>query len=404
VIQKIRKGWDDLHPRMKKRLCFTAVGVFVGGILLIICVSRSRESDSRKPVPPDHSTQEFSLGVDSRSLQKSTLRDIENSVDDLQKKVNQMVPGLHRSDEVAPAADTSALPGHSLPGQSPSLLQQTPPPPPIPPPPQVEGGSGMPSPQANALFVPPPPADLRPLEEFVGSIEQVAISAAVGGKTEGEVEKKKIYLPPSFMAATLLSGLDAPAIDMGKGNPVPVLIRIRDLAFLPNSVKADLKGCFTIADGHGSLADERAHLRLVTLSCLSRKGQAVVDQSIKGFVVDEDGKIGIRGKVVSRMGSVIARVALAGFISGVGKGLNESTMMPSLTPSGVTNVPDPSKAGLSGVGSGLSAAVDKLSEFYLRLAEATLPVIEVGSNRKITMVIQEGTTLDIKPLGTPSIK
>jgi conjugal transfer pilus assembly protein TraB len=198
------------------------------------------------------------------------------------------------------------------------------------------------------------------------------------------------------MAATLLSGLDAPAIDMGKGNPVPVLIRIKDLAFLPNSVKADLKGCFVIADGHGSLSDERAHLRLVNLSCLSRKGQAVVDQKIKGFVVDEDGKIGIRGRVVSRVGSVVARVALAGFISGVGKGMQESTMTQAVSAAGLTKIQDPSKLGLSSAGAGIGAAADELSKFYLRLAEATLPVIEVGSNRKITMVVQEGTDLEME--------
>ena len=45
------------------------------------------------------------------------------------------------------------------------------------------------------------------------------------------------------MAATLLSGLDAPTSEGAKGNPAPVFIRVRDLAVLPNRVKANLKGC-----------------------------------------------------------------------------------------------------------------------------------------------------------------
>jgi conjugal transfer pilus assembly protein TraB len=44
----------------------------------------------------------------------------------------------------------------------------------------------------------------------------------------------------------------------------------------------------------------------------------VIDQKVKGFIVDQDGKIGLRGKVVAKMGSMIARAALAGFASGVG--------------------------------------------------------------------------------------
>ena len=70
-----------------------------------------------------------------------------------------------------------------------------------------------------------------------------------------------------------MSGLDAPTTSEAKGNPVPVLLRVKTPAVLPNSVKANLKGCFVIADGKGNLATERAELLLVSLSCLDRKGQ-----------------------------------------------------------------------------------------------------------------------------------
>jgi len=70
-----------------------------------------------------------------------------------------------------------------------------------------------------------------------------------------------------------LSGLDAPTTSEAKGNPVPVLLRVKTPAVLPNSVKANLKGCFVIADGKGNLATERAELLLVSLSCLDRKGR-----------------------------------------------------------------------------------------------------------------------------------
>ena len=108
----------------------------------------------------------------------------------------------------------------------------------------------------------------------------------------------------------MLSGMYAPTAETGKTSPMPALIRIKDLAILPNHVKGDLKGCFVMVEAHGSLADERAHVRLTTLSCLTRGGQSVIDQKIKGYVVDEDGFVGLRGKVVSKMGSAIARSLL----------------------------------------------------------------------------------------------
>jgi conjugal transfer pilus assembly protein TraB len=235
----------------------------------------------------------------------------------------------------------------------------------------------------------------------VGDIELVS-NPQSQGKDPKQTDVKKnekadsVYLPPSFMEATLLSGLDAPTVESAKGNPVPVLLRIKDLAILPNRVKADLKGCFVIAEGHGNLADERAHLRLTNLSCLSRKGQAVIDQKVKGFVVDSDGKIGLRGAVVSRMGSAIARSVLAGFFGGVGDAVKSSAVTSSVSALGTTQTIDPGQVAQAGLGSGLAQGAHELQKFYLELAKQSMPVIEVGATRNITLVVSEGVELEIK--------
>ena len=237
--------------------------------------------------------------------------------------------------------------------------------------------------------------------ETAGDIELVSNpQAQKQDQKAAEVKKNEkgesVYLPPSFMEATLLSGLDAPTVESAKGNPVPVLLRIKDLAILPNRVKADLKGCFVIAEGQGNLADERAHLRLVNLSCLSRKGQAVIDQKIKGFVVDSDGKIGLRGTVVSKMGSAIARSVLAGFFGGVGDAIKSETVTSSISALGTTQTLDSGKIAQAGLGSGLAQGAHELQKFYLELAKQSMPVIEVGATRNITLVVSEGVDLEIK--------
>jgi len=96
------------------------------------------------------------------------------------------------------------------------------------------------------------------------------VEKAIRIKKDG---KRSVYLPISYMEATLLSGLDAPTSGDAKGNPVPVLIRIKTPAVLPNDVKANLRGCFVVADGKGNLATERAELVTVSISCLDRRGK-----------------------------------------------------------------------------------------------------------------------------------
>ncbi|MEZ4566849.1 MAG: hypothetical protein R2860_07730 [Desulfobacterales bacterium] len=113
------------------------------------------------------------------------------------------------------------------------------------------------------------------------------------------------------MEATLLSGLDAPTTTTGNSDHAG-LARIKELAILPNKV-GDLKGCFVLAEGKGNLASERVEVRLVTLSCVSKKGQSVIDQTVKSYVVDEDGKPGFGALYLPKWGPCWPG-ALAGFL------------------------------------------------------------------------------------------
>jgi conjugal transfer pilus assembly protein TraB len=285
-----------------------------------------------------------------------------------------------------------------------STKQPLPPLPPIP-----QGGAALPPLPAMSQGVPAVQPPYTP-ETEIGDISIVSHSGS--GKTakvEADDKKKdtttgSVYLPPSFMEATLLSGLDAPTTSEAKGNPVPVLLRVKTPAVLPNSVKANLKGCFVIADGKGNLATERAELLLVSLSCLDRKGQAVVDQKIKGFVVDEDGKIGLRGRVVAKMGSMIARSMLAGFFGGAGDAIKAAATTLTVGPLGTTQTVDPKDIAMSGAGSGLSSGFKEIQKFYMELARQTMPVIEVGATKLVTLVISEGINLDIKKIAKGGAK
>ena len=270
----------------------------------------------------------------------------------------------------------------------------------IPKPPVMEKekkGDEIPKALFNTM---PPPIPNTGVPQFVGGIEMVQV--AVSDKKEKPVEaskKKQIYLPPSFMAATLLSGAAAPTTNAAKGNPLPLLFRVKDLAVLPNKVKANLKGCFVIGSAVGNLADERVHIRLNTLSCVAKNGDAVIDQTIKGFVVDEDGKVGLKGRVVAKMGIHIARTALAGFIGGMGDALSTSMKTSTLSalgqPQSELKNTDMESIAKVGLGDGISSATDELQKFYLQLAEQTLPVIEIGSTKNVTIVVSEGIGLDI---------
>ena len=237
--------------------------------------------------------------------------------------------------------------------------------------------------------------------EWVGGI--LVERAEVKKKHPERKERKRkeehlsVYLPPSFVPADLLNGFAAYSSEKGMKQPVRALFRLRDLAILPNEVKADLRGCFVIGEARGDLSDERAHVRLLRLSCIARDGSGVIDSPVRGWVVDEDGKAGLRGIVVTKMGAFLTRYMLAGFLQGFGEAYSTSQYYTTYSSSsGVVTLPSPGEAAKAGIGRGISKAGKGLADFYLELAKQTLPVIEVGAGKRVTIVFTEGKKLEIK--------
>jgi len=207
-------------------------------------------------------------------------------------------------------------------------------------------------------------------------------------------EAREVYIPSgSFVRGMLLTGLNAPTGAKASSSPYPVLIRLQDLSFLPNEVRQDMAGCRIIGEGYGELSSERASIRLVSLSCVERESKSVLDIPAKGYVVGSDGKIGLRGNVVSKQGMFLAQTLRASFVEGIAEAFKTSQQTIVTTDSGTVSSPDTvesfSDGFLSGTSSGVSNAASKLSDFYMTLAEEIFPVIEVGAMRDLTVVFSQ---------------
>jgi len=388
----VQKKWAGISPKKQKAITIALFAVLILGFAASGYHSRRIRHADQKPAPSSKNTKEISLNSDM--IEKSLFRQAQDTINQQGKVIADMRKEIAN---VKAATEKNAQNAGTLETKQTSL-----PPPPISGDP-VQNAIPEPFPMQNYGMVPPPPVsqDNKTVDTPIGGIAVVSSSEASEAKPEDGGKKKfQIYLPPSFMEATLLSGLDASTTTAGKSDPVPVLLRIKELAILPNKVRGDLKGCFVLAEGKGNLASERVEVRLVTLSCVSKKGQSVIDQTVKGYIVDEDGKAGLRGIVSAKMGAMLARSALAGFLGGMGEAVQTSSMDLQTSALGtqtqVWSDTDTKNIVKGGMGGGISKAADQLEKFYLQLAEQTLPIIQVGATKTVTVVISEGINLEVK--------
>jgi len=388
-ISKFKERWSTFPADTKKKMIISAV---VLSVIIVSMLGYVATRTGRVATEPKKQEQARDITLDKGVLEKTQITEAQQRYAEMQKQIEEIKKQQEEKEKEIEALKKEKEEKEKAAQKAPQMQL-----PPVPPPPsqgELQGGlpGGVPPASPSGIKVPE-----LPKEEVIGGIGRVSQTIEKKDDASKDTKKKKTYyLPTSFMEATLLSGLDAPAISKGEGSPVPTLFRIKAPAVLPNSVKANLRGCFVIAEGLGSLADERAHLRLVTISCIDRKGNAVIDQKIKGFVVDNDGKIGLRGRVVSKMGSLLARSLIAGLFSGLGNVAGVAAYDYNVTGDGTVSTIKSSDIAKAAIGGAVQQAAGELQRFYLDLARQTIPVIEIQATRTVTLVVSEGLELEVK--------
>lgn len=355
---------------------------------------------------------------------KSSVGELSKSVKDLQLQNED----LQRQLKEARQAPTNGAPQGTVAGTTSSLYSSLPPPP-VPTPgttgnlstPYYGGG------QAGAQQ--PPPPDLPPDIVTVGGSSALAKDPKQGGTSpygaNGQAGQAQAYNPPAggqasdgtgatgstapvaakkdetpkifipagtMLTGVLITGLDAPTGREAASKPIPLLVRIKEDAVLPNEYSADYKECFIVASGTGDLSSERAYIRGETLSCVAENG-GVIQAHLEMWGTGEDGKAGMRGTLVSKQGSAMAKAILAGFAGGIGQAFTpQQQTVISSGGSGFTTVPL-GTAGRMAVGGGVSSAAQEIAQFYVKMADSEFPVIEVSAGRPVTFIVEKGAEL-----------
>ena len=301
---------------------------------------------------------------------------------------------------------------------APPISPVSPPAPPAPaapqPPAALPPAAGLPPPvRGSGTGMPPgvpgttPAMPMVPMVPVAPALSRITVtprersadtvpspSGTAQGTSGGEPRTVSTFLPVSFTRGVLLGGLDAPTGGQSQSNPHPVLIRLSDNAVLPNRFRGEYRECFVIAAGYGDISSERAYLRTENLSCVRADG-ATLEVRIQGSVYGEDGKVGMRGRLVTKQGQMLANALLAGIVSGIGQGVSTASTTYSTSALGTIASAGGSDAYRAGIGSGVGKALDRLASYYIKLAENTFPVIEVDAGREIDVVITKGVRIDV---------
>lgn len=199
----------------------------------------------------------------------------------------------------------------------------------------------------------------------------------------------------AFAPFALLNGVDAGTSTTTQSNPMPVLMRITDQATLPGSAKYHLKSCFALGTAYGDMSAERVYGRVSRISCVDKSDRLILSQEVQGYLVDSDGKLGLRGTITDRQGAKMGKALLAGFAQGLAGALGSAqSSVTSNAATGSTTSAISGDAAVRAAGlAGAQNATSQLAQFYLKEAQAIFPVITVDAGRTGTLVFSASTAL-----------
>ena len=215
-----------------------------------------------------------------------------------------------------------------------------------------------------------------------------------------EVEKKtkeikqKLYIPTtSISSGALLHGLNAPT-SMSK--PMSTVVMIKDVAFLPNRKKFNIKECNLLVEGYGQLSDERAYFRFVKFVCINEDGKKVYDTKAEGYITSlVDNKQGLPGHVVSKQNEMLKRMFLAGVFEGAAEMFKNTGQTQISSPLGTTTTQsiDTKDRVNNMLGGGLGTAAESAKELYLEKARNISETVEILA-QDVGLVFTDGLVLE----------
>ncbi|KVD21110.1 conjugal transfer protein TraI [Burkholderia ubonensis] len=214
-------------------------------------------------------------------------------------------------------------------------------------------------------------------------------SAATSSSGEGLVN---ILPAGSFFRVGMLNGVDAPTGGQAQSDPLSVDLHALEAANLPNRKRLDLRDCRVVAAAWGDLSSERMMGRTQTLSCIL-EGKSI-EIPIKGKLIGEDGKEGVRGRLVSKQGQLLANAILSGTLGGIGQAFQQSATVTSIGGGGISQTVDSGQVGRAAIGGGVGSGGQMMAQYYLKAADKLYPVIETDATRTIEVSITQGTFVD----------
>ncbi len=199
-----------------------------------------------------------------------------------------------------------------------------------------------------------------------------------------------VIAPGDSVTVMLLTGVNAPV----DGTPYPVVFKLTGPISGPDGSSLDLGEGRLIAAAQGSESDNRALFRLTQLSLRHPSGRRAVIE-VDGWVVGEDGIRGMTGKLIDKLGRLIATTAIVSGMAALGERLDSNSSRYAYQSNGTGGFTVQPQDLDYAAASAVTDASNRLGQVLLNRYESLVPVVEVLSGREVAAIFAKPAEIEI---------
>lgn len=205
---------------------------------------------------------------------------------------------------------------------------------------------------------------------------------------EPEITKLTIISPGDAVPVKLLTGVNAPV----DGTPYPVVFKLNGPITGPDGSSLELGEARIVAAAQGSETDGRVLYRLTDLAIRHPDGRRSIAK-VDGWIVGEDGIRGMRGKLIDKLGRLIAATAGVSFAAALGERVD--TKAQAITINNSDGAKIDSNDSEAATASALTDASNRLGQILIDRYEKLVPVVEVLSGREVVAVFSSPSEISV---------
>ncbi|MCB0328495.1 MAG: TraB/VirB10 family protein [Bdellovibrionales bacterium] len=199
-----------------------------------------------------------------------------------------------------------------------------------------------------------------------------------------ENPQNAVISPTDFIRVRFLAGVNAPT----DGNPYPALLEVIGDVQSADGASLPLGSAKMLAAAQGQLVDSRVLLRLTQLTLRLPDGE-MVTYPVDGYMVGEDGILGLPGVTIDPLGKVLGATAVTGFVQGAGSALSAAQTTTTTNTDGSSNSTLTGDALKFALGQGLSQPASLWTSIIRERVDAAVPVVQVYAGREATAVFTQ---------------